>query len=400
MRKVFVLVFLALMSCKGEEKEQEIQNTLTVFDLDDLRPTVDKLKLSDIAENIEYIPLETRDDCLIGNINDIQFIDEFIFVYGVGDIFQFDHQGSFIRKLFRIGKGPGECYARDFAIDTDNSLVYIFDNYKYKYNIYSFDGDFISSFDDPNPNNNTGRHFMIHNNQLVFEVADYYIPQSFIMSYDIGKREIVYKYKNNYKEIDDSDVQKKKGYMWNSGLLRSFEDRILFKEKFCDTIFQTTDFIDVTPRYVFKIGNNALSYKDFHTIFLRDIIDKKFIVSYFETSRYVFVQISAFKPLSYIWVFDKASNIITVKKASTPEDWNLENDFDTGPGISMAHIFGLGLHSGDYIYSYIEPFKLIEALNSEDSPIEKDSRMYELAHQVNENDNPILVKIKLKSTNN
>jgi len=86
------------ISCKGEVNESETKNTIKVFDLDDLNPTVDKLKLSDIAESIEYIPLETRDDCLLGNINGIKFTDEYVFIMGVGDIFQFDHHGKFIRR--------------------------------------------------------------------------------------------------------------------------------------------------------------------------------------------------------------------------------------------------------------------------------------------------------------
>lgn len=397
MRNVYIFIFLTFISCKGEVNESETKNTIKVFDLDDLNPTVDKLKLSDIAESIEYIPLETCDDCLLGNINGIKFTDEYVFIMGVGDIFQFDHHGKFIRRLFRVGKGPGECYARDFAIDVVNSQIYVYDNFKFKYNIYNFDGEFINSFDDPNPDNNTGSHFMVQNNQLVFEVSDYAIPQNFVMSYDIGLGEFVYMYENNYKEIDDSDVQRKKWSVWNSGLLRSFEDKTLFKEKFCDTLYQTTYFKDVTPRYVFKLDKNELTYEDYHTVFIKEILDKRFIVSYFETSRYVIVLTG---PLSYIWIYDKAANSAVVIEASTPEDWDLENDLDSGPGISLGTILALGLHSGDYIYSYLEPLSLIDALDSEDSSIGKDSRMYELANQVNENDNPVLVKVKIKSIPN
>jgi len=402
MNRILILVGMVFLcsvhSCNSgsvEKKEQIVPETVTVFDLDNLSPTVDKLRLSDIAESIDYIPLETRDDCLLGSINGMKFTDEYVFLMGVGDIFQFDHQGKFIRRLFRVGKGPGECYARDFAIDALNSQIYVYDNFKPKYNIYNFDGEFINSLDDPNPDNNTGSHFMVQNNQLVFEVSDYAIPQNFIMSYDIGLRELVYKYENNYKEIDDSDVQKKKWSVWNSGLLRSFEDKILFKEKFCDTIYQTIDFTELTPRYVLMLDKNELTYKDYHTVFIKEILDKRFIVDYFETSRYVIVQTG---PLRNIWIYDKTVNSIVVIEASTPEDWNLENDLDSGPEISIIPVFELALHRGDYIYSYIEPFTLFEAVDSEDFPIAKDSRMYELVDQLNENDNPILVKIKLKTS--
>jgi len=198
--------------------------------------------------------------------------------------------------------------------------------------------------------------------------------------------------------IDDADVQNRKASVWNSGLLRSFEDKILFKEKFCDTVFQTTDFSDVSPRYVFRLGKNELTYKDYHTIFIRDILDKQLIVSYFETSRYLIVQVGSFEPPIYLWIYDKPLDCIMVHETSNLEDWILENDIETGPGISVAMSFALGLIEEEYLYSYIEPFSLIESLGSEETLSSEGSRIFDLAQQKNENDNPILVKIKIKTS--
>ena len=64
----------------------------------------DVLNLSDFAESIELIPLETRDDCLIGWIPEIKATqNHYILISGVGvtdfqHLYVYDKQGKFVRQ--------------------------------------------------------------------------------------------------------------------------------------------------------------------------------------------------------------------------------------------------------------------------------------------------------------
>lgn len=102
--------------------------------------------LSLIAKSINYIPLETTPECLIGDISNAIITTTDIFVYVYENIcYRFNRQGKFINTIGRIGNGPGECLrTRDIAVDTINKWVYILDYDK----ILKFDygGKFIKSF--------------------------------------------------------------------------------------------------------------------------------------------------------------------------------------------------------------------------------------------------------------
>lgn len=102
--------------------------------------------LSSIAESIEYIPLETGPDCLLGDFSNAILTSTDIFIYVYENIcYHFNRQGKFINTIGSVGKGPGECLrSRNIAVDSVNNWVYILDYDK----ILKFDysGKFIKSF--------------------------------------------------------------------------------------------------------------------------------------------------------------------------------------------------------------------------------------------------------------
>lgn len=71
---------------------------------------VSDLGLGDIAESIEYIPLETKDECLIGENVYFDFDETHIIIgyYNCNTLYLFDRQGHFIRTIGTKGEGPRE----------------------------------------------------------------------------------------------------------------------------------------------------------------------------------------------------------------------------------------------------------------------------------------------------
>ena len=67
-------------------------------------------KLSDLAESIEYIALETNDKCLIGRVNKFDISENYIVIYCYksNSIYLFNRTGRFICQVGQYGSGPGD----------------------------------------------------------------------------------------------------------------------------------------------------------------------------------------------------------------------------------------------------------------------------------------------------
>ena len=98
------------------------------------------ISLSSLIKCIQTIILETNDECLIGNIDELQVFDGNLYVLDsdkAKSLFVFDKKGIFLRKIGRVGQGPGEYISpRDFTLDLENRIIYILDqrNRILKYN--------------------------------------------------------------------------------------------------------------------------------------------------------------------------------------------------------------------------------------------------------------------------
>ena len=85
------------------------QNLVSI-DIDPTNRHNGKLVLGDLVESIEYIPLETKDNCLIGVVSHFDVSKNYILV-SCGQtkmVYLFKRNGSFVRQIGGLGQGPGE----------------------------------------------------------------------------------------------------------------------------------------------------------------------------------------------------------------------------------------------------------------------------------------------------
>lgn len=106
------------------------------------------IKLSEIVDSVQYIPLETQDECLIGNVDKIIVTNEDCYLIVDKDVtssvYLFDQEGAFVRKIGNRGAGQGEYVAID-DVDYDNEYVYIWDGTSRRILKYLMEGDYVSS---------------------------------------------------------------------------------------------------------------------------------------------------------------------------------------------------------------------------------------------------------------
>ncbi|MGL5561077.1 MAG: 6-bladed beta-propeller, partial [Tannerellaceae bacterium] len=89
------------------------------------------LKLSNLITSIEYIPLETTDECLIGNyISIYDLSDKHIVVFcpQAKSVYLFDRKGKFLRTISRHGQGPEEFITvKKLTLDEQANQVLLID---------------------------------------------------------------------------------------------------------------------------------------------------------------------------------------------------------------------------------------------------------------------------------
>ena len=110
--------------------------------------------LSEIADNIQKIELETSDECLIRSIRQVICVDDRIFVHdgqGVGVIHVFDYSGKFLFGIDKRGQGPGE-YLGILGITADPEKRHLYVGTLSKILRYDLDdGHFIDEFTKSEP---------------------------------------------------------------------------------------------------------------------------------------------------------------------------------------------------------------------------------------------------------
>lgn len=137
----------ALLSC-GEGNNASTQKTdIPTIDLTKTYPKK-TLQIEDIAD-VEYIPLETKDDVLVSRFQRAVVLDKQIILQNhmQGDVFVFDRKGKFQSSFNHKGNGPGEyMQILSFSADADAKEIFIQDHPAQKrIQVYSFEGKFKRS---------------------------------------------------------------------------------------------------------------------------------------------------------------------------------------------------------------------------------------------------------------
>lgn len=155
---LFIIFSLTPCSTQNVQKKLPLNGEFYTIDLDqEKEPTI---LLSSLFKNIKTIILETNDECLVANIDDIQVFNEHIYILDATKskcLYVFDVNGKFIRSIGRRGGGPGE-YSdiKDITLDTQNHIIFLCDQNN-RIHKYQLDGTFIQTITVHLPNTNAER---------------------------------------------------------------------------------------------------------------------------------------------------------------------------------------------------------------------------------------------------
>lgn len=145
------LLVLLNATCATNNRRYELpiikENNVEIADLDPQRlsDTI-TIKLSQIADNINIVKLETNEDCLLSETSRYAVGEKFITFQQQTGVYQFSIDGTYIRRIVSVGNGPGEIPTPSFIGFMDenkDTYIVLSRNYFYFYRLSS--GEFLGT---------------------------------------------------------------------------------------------------------------------------------------------------------------------------------------------------------------------------------------------------------------
>lgn len=100
------------------------------------------MKLSEIADTVEYLELKTPKEIIIFRIGDVIYADGYWIVRSLGGISKFTKEGDWVQQIGRKGQGPGEYLGvRGIDFDPIRKEILVADAQQILF--YDLDGNYI-----------------------------------------------------------------------------------------------------------------------------------------------------------------------------------------------------------------------------------------------------------------
>jgi hypothetical protein len=370
-----------------------------------------KLKLSDIAENVEYISLETTHNSLIGNTPvNYTLTKDYVFVMQTGRVLQFHRDGKFMRQVNIVGQGPGECFARCVAFDEKNQHIYMYNNYTYNIMVFGFDGKFKYKFKDPlvDPLVDQENDFFVLNMNcdsmgnlfLSFHNSYGNMPYKYVVITSSGKILHIEPNSDLYplKKTDNGPVS----LIFEPSPFYSCQNFMYYKYTLNDTIYKieqnrcvATYVINLPEKLTLKDVMKAIE----GTVSFSDIADKSEIYTntIHETDKYLFLNHDRIQK-TFLSLYDKHKHELIANI-----DPVITNDIDGGIDLHTGKRTEQVICKYDtYMYVPLWPFQMKEQVTfthfSKSKVLypAKQRALKTIINKLSEDDNPVLMIIKLK----
>lgn len=406
-------VFLALIGCfANEDHEYDSDSGFFSIDFEDVIKNRKEIPLSGIAEDISYVPLETNEGSLLGNISDFIYTKEYILVAaGSKNLYAFDHQGAFVRMIGNIGKGPGEyLLARQFSVDQENRLIYIQANYRNEILQYNYEGEYLKTF---RFGTDLGNTYWNRDSLFISYVNPVKGNEKYLFT-EIDIHGDTLQTINNQATWETPSRNVSVGYpmqyFYNLG------GQLNFRDRYEDTVYGFDGYNNIIPRFSVNLGKHKLPNTMRNEAGYRgEVSDEYLFLNILESESYIFLIYCSHNDEGYdqkgspyggISLFNKEEmkgSTLTTKNGRMLRIENVgfkytgfKNDFDGGPEFIPEYA------NDSLAFQFITAFDLKQHINSQEfinsKPDHADNKQVLLKQMenINENDNYILMMVKLK----
>ena len=338
----------------------------------DIKKNIGNIKpmnVSDIGEDMLFIPLETTGDAMIREIKKVCIHNSYIFVCADSRILQFDRNGKFIKQIGTNGRGPEEyTFISDFCVDAYNDKLIIIASPN-RIMLFDFEGAYKNSF---NLAFRPAQVLPLSGNRLIF--YSFNMPGSGFPSWAItdSKGNVIKTFKNSIKRIS------KPGFSINQAPFYLTKDANNMMEFGTDTLYKLKD-EEKTPYAIFSFGEYKMDTDPvFNLSMIREArkspLGKMWIPEIVENKNFLFISIAVgITDIRMNAIFNKSTGALTFLK-----DNGFVNDL-TGGTIFWPE----GITVDGMLIDYLDAFDLLKSVIPSD-----------LRRKLNETSNPVLMLLK------
>ncbi|MDL2265615.1 6-bladed beta-propeller [Parabacteroides sp. OttesenSCG-928-G21] len=242
---------LILLSCGQSSSDKT--GDIPVIDIIENLGNYEKVPVSQYIAELEYISLETNDNCLFADENlELLVTSTHIFVRGFRYCYAFDRNGQFLGQIGNYGQGPGEFnYLTGFTIDEKNQALYL-ETFRTLLK-YSWDGVFHQTIELPKSIHGSSLHdvFFVRDNLFIGHFPNYKgdLFHNFVLFDDSSE---VIKSFDNYVQFNRT----REIAPWTDDSMKPYRigKRIYVKEIANDTLFYLNEQNELIPQLVFDLG--------------------------------------------------------------------------------------------------------------------------------------------------
>jgi hypothetical protein len=416
--KITLILFVILLTAQCSVDKKESDKTI---DIEANVQNFKGVKLSELAEQIEYIPLQTDSSNMLERISTIDISDKYIFINGLNSCFLFDRNGKFLSQIGRKGKGPGE-YLYPGSVEISGEYLFVA-NLKniLVYNVYN---KFIANIDVKTAiGNGNDNFFPLSDSLIILHIRNGSGDEKYKATiYDL-KSNAIHSFNNYYKY---EKLKPSSNSMDGDAQFYCVGNLLFYKELFNDTIFRinaVNDSYKMKPSYSFHLGKYRYP-QSFRSLSsekkIKEIFNYIWILNIYETRTRIFMRCNFgnHNPLKtqkkyvingettygrseILGIYDKNNGETFFNDPLNPKDEvnpnGIINDLDGGMNfIPKSKV------NDSTLAMTINAFDLKSYINSEvfknSTPLypEKKKELEKLAKRFNENDNPVLVLVKMK----
>lgn len=430
---VFAFILVAFLSCADKTEEKNA----TYIDIAGALGKGRVIPLSEIAEDVTVIPLETADTLMVGDLygalNFVAYENGQLYILDKNrTIWIFDKKGKFVNKFNRKGRGPEEFpEASGFEVEPETGNIVVFAPGGRFYE-FSKEGSFLKTVDFPDidsvrlgalisgyklnsnlyicstgsdpdnkeSDNKSNAVCAIAFDSLSNLTGKVYFPGSKSGTVPMA-REVVSQVK-----IDQNTFFA--AMPINAKLLR-YKDKIRIRYEFDNIITTVNEKIKHDTAYTINWGKYGTTKENYSETwnFSSDVIS---LIQLMESDNYLYFWLNlrglAHDPLevtelgydgkqstrkitnSYALFNKKSGEFTLMDRPAGGDKMGFPDDISGGPVFWPKYI-----SSEDYLVSFCTALDFIEYAENKDTP----EKIKQIAAKLDENDNPVVVLVQLKN---
>lgn len=398
--KIGLVFFFFNFSCSRIQNKDTKKDEVDVIDLSNSFSNYEKKHLSEIADSIYYISLETDSNSLLDKIKNplenVQFTSNRIFISDGKQLIAYDLRGKLRGKIGRRGQGPNEfVYINDFTVLEEKKLIIIKSDAQQKLLFFTFDNEFIHSVSinwyPSNISNLHSKYIILSNLKGQRKILDYYTFTIIDQTGNIENHLLKQNWEEKIEKNDEIGLS-------NIASFYFLGDTLSYWEFQYDTIYRIFDSNKILPKYYVDLGKDKLPREMLLTSKLKEskrkINNYDILYGFIETQKYIFFKISNKNKLTHI-LYDKITKSAkNIRHGNTIDKFSFENDIDGGLPFWPDGIAGkdraFSLFYGIELLKKIKDNEVIQNYYSEKKMLREIVRDSKLM------DNPILMIVKLK----